>query len=253
MQRIAAWTNLSETTFVLPPERPAPNRYRLRIFTPASELPFAGHPTIGSAHAVLEAGIVSPDGGRLQQECLAGVIDLSVEDGGRIVAGVPSPRVEPERTLDAATVGALLRAEIVTDPAPLAINVGPVWLIAQVASVERLMTLTPDMPAVAEASLANGLSGITVFAFEQHGDARLRLRSFAPAAGIAEDPVCGSGNASVGAYLGATRLLSRTGAAYLASQGQAVGRDGRVAVEVSGRDVTIGGYALTVIDGMLRC
>ncbi|MBM3139146.1 MAG: PhzF family phenazine biosynthesis protein [Chloroflexi bacterium] len=250
MGRIAAWTNLSETTFVLPSERAD---YRLRIFTPRGELPFAGHPTVGSAHAVLEAGLVTPRDGALTQECLAGLIPLRVA-AGRIVATAPTPKVVRETAPAPEAVAAWLRAPLAEGPAPLAIDVGPVWLVAQVASPDALAGARPNLAAIEAASHEHALSGVTAFAIERapHAEARLRVRSFAPAAGVPEDPVCGSGNASVGAYLGATGLLARTGASYVASQGRELGRDGRVAVEVRGRKVAIGGSAVTVIDGSIR-
>jgi PhzF family phenazine biosynthesis protein len=250
MQRIAAWTNLSETTFVLPSARAD---YRLRIFTPRGELPFAGHPTIGSAHAVIEAGMATPRAGALAQECAAGVIPLRI-DGDRIVATVPPPRVVRDAVFEGERVAAWLGAPVVGHPAPLAIDVGPVWLVAQAATVAGLAGAEPDLVALAGASREHGLTGLTAFALEAPGGAgpRMRVRSFAPASGIAEDPVCGSGNAAVGAYLGVTQLLARTGAEYVASQGREVGRDGLVAVSVRGRDVSIGGSAVTVLDGTIR-
>ncbi|MQA01019.1 MAG: PhzF family phenazine biosynthesis isomerase [Dehalococcoidia bacterium] len=250
MQRIAAWTNLSETTFVLPSERAD---YRLRIFTPAAELPFAGHPTVGSAHAVIEAGIAAPRDGSLTQECLAGVIPLRAGDDGRIAARVPTPKVAREG-YEADAVASLLGAPLAEGPAPLAIDVGPVWLVAQAESPEALGEARPDLAGIDALSRAGGLAGVTAFALVAGGASgvRLTVRSFAPAHGIAEDPVCGSGNAAVGAYLGVTKLLSRTGAAYVASQGREVGRDGRVEVRVAGREVEIGGAAVTVIDGVIR-
>ena len=250
MQRIAAWTNLSETTFVLPSERAD---YRLRIFSPTGELPFAGHPTVGSAHAVIEAGIATPRDGSLTQECLAGVIPMRVGDDGRIAARVPTPKVAREGYA-ADAVASLLGAPLADGPAPLTIDVGPLWLIAQAASPEALSEAQPDLAGIEELSRAQGLSGLTAFALNLDGStgARLTVRSFAPAAGIAEDPVCGSGNAAVGAYLGVTKLLSRTGAAYVASQGRELGRDGRVEVRVAGREVEIGGAAVTVIEGTMR-
>lgn len=250
MARIARWTNLSETTFVLPSDRAD---YRLRIFTPGSELPFAGHPTIGSAHALIEAGLVSPREGALVQECAAGLIPLSVAPDGSLAARVPAPQVRRETAFPAAEAARLLGTPVVADALP--VDVGPTWLVAQAESVEALGTATPDLAAIAAVTSARGWTGLTAFAIDANADveARVHVRSFAPADGIAEDPVCGSGNASVGAYLGATGLLARTGRAYVAAQGMAMGRDGRVAVEVVAPDhVTIGGRAVTVIDGTVR-
>src|SRR5687768_10245207 len=140
MQRIAAWTNLSETTFVLPPSSPAAD-YRLRIFTPHAELPFAGHPTIGSAHAVIEAEIVRPKGGRFRQECGAGVLELTEQRG---VIEVKAPRqnvaaLDPQRVESLEkTLGTKLPS------APRIVNVGPVWVIADLGSADAVDSLVPD-------------------------------------------------------------------------------------------------------------
>ena len=250
MQRLAAWTNLSETTFVLPPVATGAS-YRLRIFTPRSELAFAGHPTIGSAHAVLEAGIAMPREGILRQECQAGVLPIRV-DGDRLMVRVPDPTVRREPVTDAAALGAMVNATVRGEPR--AVDCGPVWLVAQIADEAALRSLVPDLVALERLSRAHGLTGVTLFAFSADASAPLVVRSFAPAAGVPEDPVCGSGNASVGAYLADTGLLERTTHHYRASQGRELGREGRVdvAVGTAGRPIEIGGTAVTVIDGMLR-
>ena len=250
MQRLAAWTNLSETTFVLPPTVPDAS-YRLRIFTPRSELAFAGHPTIGSAHAVLEAGVAIPRDGILRQECRAGVLPIRV-DGDRLMVRVPDPTVSGDVVADAATLGAIVNAPVLGQPR--AVDCGPVWLVAQIADETALRSLAPDLAAVDRLSRTHGLTGVTLFAFSTDASAPVVVRSFAPAAGVPEDPVCGSGNASVGAYLADVGSLERTGHRYRASQGRELGRDGRVYVAVGdgGRPIEIGGTAVTVIDGTLR-
>jgi PhzF family phenazine biosynthesis protein len=254
MQRIAAWTNLSETTFVLPSARAD---YRLRIFSPRRELPFAGHPTVGSAHAVIEAGIVVPRGGRLTQECLAGVIDLRVESDGRIAVRVPPAKLVRDADVDPGRVAQALGAALATGSAPMPVDVGPVWLIAQAASADALAAAQPDFVAIAALSREHRLTGITAFALEiggvssAHG-ARVKVRSFAPGEGITEDPVCGSGNAAVGAYIAAHRLLAEAGAGYVASQGREMGRDGRVHVVAGHEQLEISGHAVSVIDGTMR-
>lgn len=251
MQHIARWTNLSETTFVLPS---ATESYRLRIFTPVSELPFAGHPTIGAAHAVIEAGLVSPRDGRITQECIAGAIPIRVAADGSLSARVPAPKVLREQQVDAARIAAIVGAPVEAAPRPVPVDVGPVWLIARVASTAALAAARPDYAAIAAFSREARVTGISAFAIDDTpGAPKVHVRSFAPADGIDEDPVCGSGNASVGAYLGATGLLSQTGRSYVAAQGMQVGRAGRVSVEVRGPDhVEVGGHAVTVVDGTIR-
>lgn len=249
MQALARWTNLSETVFVLPSEVAD---YRLRIFTPGSELPFAGHPTVGSAHAVLEAGLVTPaEDGRFAMECAQGVVALRLSEGGDILARVPTPTVRREPVATADEVSRLLGgAPVEGEPAP--VDLGPVWLVARVATREALSEVTPDLDGIEQLSRTHRLTGITAFAIDpgSETDARICVRSFAPIEGIPEDPVCGSGNASVGAYLGATGLLAQTGASYIASQGRELGRDGRVAVTVRGGEVEIGGRCVTVVEGV---
>jgi len=256
MQRIAAWTNLSETTFVLRPSTVAAD-YRLRIFTPAGELPFAGHPTIGSAHAVLESGFVVPDSPALRQECPAGVLSLTVEGSGpdrQIFVRAPATRIVRDCAGLSDTISAALGAPIVANPAPLAIDVGPVWLVAYMEDTESIRRLQPDMAAVAQLSRDLGLSGITVFSLDPAADAAAHVRTFAPAMGIAEDPVCGSATATIAAYLAETGLIEETGDSYLVSQGTELGRDGRISVRVEdgGRSITFGGCAVTAIDGRIE-
>lgn len=237
MQRIAAWTNLSETTFLLPSEVAD---YRLRIFTPRAELPFAGHPTIGSAHAALEAGIVKA--GRFRQECGAGILELSVEEGD-IFVRAPAPTVLPMENVGSA-VGIPLKPA-----APLLrIDVGPVWLVGEMTDAQALAALKPDLTALAEWTTSLEATGVTVFAASGEKESAFHVRSFAPAHGVPEDPVCGSGNVCVAAYL---RHIGRATPRYAARQGMQLGRDGRVAVRIDEHGIRIGGRAVTCIEGSL--
>ena len=256
MQRIAAWTNLSETTFVLQPSSGDAD-YRLRIFTPGGELPFAGHPTVGSAHAVLESGLVSTEVSLLRQECAAGILPIRIEGSGPdrcLSVQVPETRLVRDLCDCTEAISTVLGAPIVREPAPLALDVGPIWIVAHMEQTEAVRSLVPDLAALARLSRELGVTGITVFSLEQEGDAATHVRTFAPAIGIAEDPVCGSASATIGAYLAHTGLLARTGSHYAVSQGTELGRDGRilVSVEDGGRRIEIGGSALTVIDGVIQ-
>ena len=240
MQRIACWTNLSETTFLL---KSTKGDYRLRIFTPRQELPFAGHPTIGSAHAALESGFVSRKK-RLVQECGAGLIELSVEDDGRIFLKGPPAKVQKmERQIPS--------IPLAPASAVLKIDVGPVWVVAEVSDAAALAALKPDMTALAEWSESLHVTGTTVFAPSKDALSKIHVRSFAPAHGVPEDPVCGSGNLSVGVFLRENGLQERFGRNYLARQGMQLGRDGRVSVRL-GEKIEIGGHAVTCVDGTLR-
>ena len=238
MQRIAGWTNLSETTFLLPPTQPGAS-YKLRIFTPRRELPFAGHPTVGSAHAALESGFCKAANGKLKQECGAGVLDLTVEDS-RIYVRAPEPKVKP------------VEAPLFGNVQALRVDVGPIWVVVDLGKAQAVDELDPDMPAIEEMSNALEATGVTVFGRTGNPSTPIHVRSFAPAHGVPEDPVCGSGNVSVGAFLRQTGLLKEFGASYTVRQGMQVGRDGRVQVRVSADAIHIGGDAVTCVDGIIR-
>ena len=254
MQRIAAWTNLSETTFLLPPSSNQAD-YRLRIFSPKQEMPFAGHPTVGSAHAVIESGYATSTDGKLRQECLAGILDLAVNEtalGKQIFVQAPQPTIT---AMSGALTTALMGALAVVPASGiefLRIDLGVVWIVADVGDAGSVAALRPDMAAVAKLSTSINATGVTVFGRAADGISALHVRSFAPSQGIPEDPVCGSGNASVAAFLLHTGKLNDFGSKYVARQGMQVGRDGQVAVRVDGDRIWIGGYAVTCVDGSLR-
>jgi PhzF family phenazine biosynthesis protein len=245
MQAFANWTNLSETTFVLPPTNPTAD-YAVRIFTPRSELPFAGHPTLGTAHAVIEAGIAKPKDGKIIQQCELGLIEVSVGDEG-LSLKMPPNRVTPAP--DPAALAAALKVANFSKGAPQVVEVGPHWVIAELDTVMAVETLTPDLSALAAYDRAHRTTGITLFAVVS--DTEIIVRTFAPLDGIAEDPVCGSGNGALAAYRlhnGAIKDCDR----YLASQGRQVGRDGKVHIRIDGSDIHVGGACVTCIDGVYR-
>ncbi len=250
MQRIAAWTNLSETTFILPPTTPEAD-YLLRIFHPTGELPFAGHPTVGSAHAVLESGLVRSR--TFKMECGAGILPLRTEGEGperRIFVEAPRGSIVHEFGTSLPAISAALGAEVQASPPPTSVDNGPIWVFCRLESADAVAGLKPDMTAVARLSRDFSATGFAVFALTD-GDTRVRIRCFAPAFGVAEDPVTGSANASLPAYLAQHGLLGQTGREYVSSQGEELGRDGRVHVRVLDEDgrAEIGGQAVTVIEG----
>jgi PhzF family phenazine biosynthesis protein len=240
MQRIACWTNLSETTFLL---KSKVADYRLRIFTPRQELPFAGHPTIGSAHAALESGFVSRKT-NLLQECGAGIIELSVERDGQIFLRGPQAKSEVVNKM-------IPSVPLAPATSVMRIDVGPVWIVGEMTDAGSLAALKPDMTALAEWTQSLGATGVTVFAVSGESSSAIHVRSFAPGHGIPEDPVCGSGNLSVAAYLRLTDQAGRFGESYVARQGMQLGRDGRVSVRLKTK-IEIGGHAVTCVDGTLQ-
>jgi len=230
MQRFAHWTNLSETTFVLPSSGSAD--YRLRIFTPNAELPFAGHPTLGSCHAWLAGR--EPD--RVVQECGAGLIEIRRTEHGLAFAAPPLLRSGPvEESLIAhvASVLGISRSDIVD--ASWADN-GPGWVAVLLASAEAVLALRPGY-----VDLDVGVAGF-------HDDGVLEVRAFFPKDGsTAEDPVTGSLNAGLAGWLIRT---GRATAPYVASQGTVLGRSGRIHVDQDGDGtIWVGGATTTFITG----
>lgn len=255
MQRIANWTNLSETTFVLRATQAGAD-YRVRIFTPGAELPFAGHPTIGTAHALLEAGRIAPHDGALVQECAAGLVALAVrhaEDGARWLSfELPAPAITPLDAADADDVEQTLGTPLAQGTQPCLVDVGARWVVAQLPDAAAVLAAAPDLQRMKTRDLRDGRTGVLVFGpYEPGSAARIEVRAFAPAHGIPEDPVCGGGNGAVAAYLRHTGQLDTFGRDYLASQGAALGRAGFLKLSIDARTIRVGGNAVTCVDGHL--
>ncbi|MBI3826715.1 MAG: PhzF family phenazine biosynthesis protein [Candidatus Rokubacteria bacterium] len=248
MQAIAAWTNLSETTFVCT-AADARADYRLRIFTPRRELPFAGHPTIGSAHAALRHGLKPKATGRVVQECGKGLVEIKI-DGDRLLLALPAPGFREPTPAQLAAVAEALGVAAAGIQRAAIVDVGPVWFTLQLASGDAVRGLAPDMGRLAALSPI-GITGVNVFGLYPAGaGADLEVRSFAPGDGIPEDPVCSSGNGCVAALVRRDRVLeART---YVARQGRCLGRDGRVTVEFDDGAIWLGGHAVTCVEGLLQ-
>jgi PhzF family phenazine biosynthesis protein len=238
MRRFARWTNLSETTFVLPPEDEAAD-YRVRIFTPDAELPFAGHPTIGTCHAWLESGGRPREAGRVVQQCGVGQVDVRVTDDGLAFAAPPLLRSGPVDEADLARITASLgiTSSAVVDAAW--VDNGPGWVAVLLRSADEVLAIRPG-----EVPLDVGVIG----PYPPGSAAAIEVRAFYPQNGfVVEDPVTGSLNASVAQWLIGTGRLA---APYTASQGRALGRAGRVSItqDPDGR-IFAGGRSVTVVAG----
>ena len=246
MQRFAAWTNLSETTFVLPPTPEASAAgadYRLRIFTPGGELPFAGHPTLGSAHAWLEAGGVPRETATVVQECAAGLVPVR-RDGAALSFRAPdlvrSGPLEPDvlrRAVRALGLGVddVLEHQWVDN--------GPGWAALRLASAQDVLAVEVDRTVLGD--LALGVVGLHP-AGSQH---QVEVRAFVPELGVPEDPVTGSLNAGLAQWLTGTGVLPP---AYTAAQGARVGRAGVVRVRTVQGRVWVGGDSTTCVSGTVR-
>ena len=241
MQRVARWTNLSETTFLLPPTHAAAD-YRVRIFCPEGEVPFAGHPTLGSAHAWLEHGGVPHQADCVVQECGVGLVEVRRGEGVLSFAAPPTRRMGE---LEEYYVDTIVQAFGITRDQVLAhqwVDNGPGWAVLQLVSAEAVLQLEPYLAQIPAAMV--GALG----AYPAGSPNAFELRTFAPGVGLPEDPICGSMNASVGQWLLRTGQVS-TG--YTVSQGTRLGRAGQVTITIdeSGQ-VWCGGATTTCFRGV---
>ncbi|MER8069782.1 PhzF family phenazine biosynthesis protein [Streptomyces sp. NPDC094034] len=242
MRRLARWTNLSETTFVLPPTTTAAD-YRLRIFTPGGELPFAGHPTLGSARAWLDNGGTPRNSDHIVQECAAGLVSVRCGEGTLSFAAPPLVRdgALDEEYLDRIVAAFGIKRDRVV--AHQWVDNGPGWAVVQLPTAEEVIALEPDLSLVPTAMV--GVIG----AYPEGAEHAFEMRTFAPGVGVAEDPVCGSMNASVGQWLTST---GGAPSAYRVSQGARLGRAGTVEITADeDGTVWVGGAAIGYIHGTI--
>lgn len=259
MQQFTDWTNLSEATFVLPPTpegRAAGADYRVRIFCPGRELPFAGHPTLGTCHAWLQAGGQPQVAGRVVQECGVGLVTLR-RDGDRLAFAAPplirsGPLAEEDVALIARGLG-VARSDVV---AHAWCDNGPHWRGVLLRSAAQVLALQPDGAVLAGLDVGvvgpRGKVGVVGATDAATGDEAIafEVRAFLPGhSGLMEDPVTGSLNAALAQWLIGAGLAP---ARYIASQGTVLGRAGRVHVQQDGADIWVGGHTVTCISGTVR-
>ncbi|MFJ5227331.1 PhzF family phenazine biosynthesis protein [Streptomyces sp. NPDC088400] len=228
MQRVARWTNLSETTFVLPATVPEAD-YRLRIFTPRSELPFAGHPTLGSARAWLDGGGVPRHPDRIVQQCTAGLVTVRRGDG---VLSFAAPPLVRTGALDDACLKRTVAAFGIGHDRVLAhqwVDNGPGWAVLHLPTAEEVLALEPDLSLIPDAMVG------AIGAYPTGSSHDFEMRTFAPRCGVAEDPACGSMNAAVGQWLTTTGTAPST---YRVSQGTRLGRAATIEI-TTGTDGTV--------------
>lgn len=263
MQRIANWTNLSETTFVLPPTVPSPHSYKLRIFTPDLELPFAGHPTIGSAHALLEAGLIKPDSnGKVYQECQGGLVELTVsQETGIISFKLPYYKhtVYDKESEVIKQVAEALGTTTDEIKHSVMVDDGPEWLTLLFKSGEVVKNLKYDAAKFVNVCKDHDIMGVSFFgpftSSEELIENSLTYEArnlFIVHDNVTEDPVCGSGAGADGSVLAECEGFEGQ---FIIRQGRNVFSDGvvRVAVEkqqeTGNFNIFVGGNAKTIIDG----
>lgn len=249
MQDIARWTNLSETTFVLPPTD-AQADYRVRIFSTSCEFPFAGHPTLGTAHALLQAGMQPKQAGVVVQECGVGLVAIRMLPDGALAFSAPPASLAP---VDAALLPLLERALGAPSAAhatPMVVDMGIRWLTVRLPDGGKCLSAQPDTAAFAALLEACKVTGVAMYGEHAGGQpADLEMRVLFTMNGqLAEDPVTGSANACVARVLLAEGF---SGSGYTVRQGTSLQRDGRVAVSYLDGQPWIGGQTVTVIEGTI--
>jgi PhzF family phenazine biosynthesis protein len=242
MQQFAHWTNLSETTFLLPPTNPKAD-YRVRIFFPLAELPFAGHPTLGTCHAWLAAGGKPRSRDEIVQECGVGLVRVR-RDGTRLAFAAPP--LKRGGDVDAATLATVAQSLGIDRKAIRAAqwcDNGPGWVAVMLGSRDELLALKPDFARLTPKDIG------VVAPMPPGSEAAFEMRAFIAGSGPNEDPVTGSLQAGLAQWLIGAGLAPER---YVAIQGTVLGRDGRVYVEKRGDDIWIGGDSVTLVEGKVK-
>jgi PhzF family phenazine biosynthesis protein len=253
MQSMARWTNLSETTFVLPPTDAAAD-YQVRIFTPDYELPFAGHPTLGTAYALLEAGLITPTSGRLVQQCGVGLVELAVRSPQALAFKSPAAQVTPlPEPVRAAVAAALPGGQIAHRAVSQVVAMGIRWLVVKMDSADDVLAVKAEVAALSNLLALSGCNGVALYGVHPAGGpAHLEVRALLVEQGaLVEDPVTGSANACLAQLLLQQDFagLEALRHGYKVRQGTCKQRNGRVDVHFSAGAPWIGGLCHTVIDG----
>jgi PhzF family phenazine biosynthesis protein len=255
MQAFAAWTDLVETTYLLPPSAVGAS-YRLRIFTPRREIAFAGHPSLGSAHVALASGFARAKDDVLLQECQAGLLPVQLQsDRGiqELFVRVPGARVIDTDALHAPLLDAALDGVALGRLEPAFVEGGRRWWLAEVSDEAQLRSWRPDHARIKALADASDSLGLCAFARSSSSDYDLVVRAFPAGVGIVEDPASGAANGLIAAYLHAVEPEGRYARAYTVSQGRELGRDARLSARIDDDgEVWIGGSTVTVISGDLH-
>jgi len=254
MQAIARWSNRPETTFVFAPATAGAD-YRIRMFSPDREVPFAGHPSIGTAYAVLQAGMAQTTDGRIVQEGMTGLLPLQVDDsdGQRSIAiRTPMARVAEVGRADDPRLTAALQGLTSGVLPPALMDGGRRWWVADVGDEAALRGATPDWPAIAQLAAATESMGVLAFARSDSGDHDLAVRAFVGAGSPFEDAASGAANAVLAAWLRHNDALPGRDGRYLASQGREVGFDARLHLHVDADgEVWSGGRVCPIVSGFI--
>ncbi|MEP6484324.1 MAG: PhzF family phenazine biosynthesis protein [Rudaea sp.] len=251
MQRFAAWTNLVETTFLLPPDDGAAS-YRLRIFTPTKEIPFAGHPSIGSAHAALDTDFAKARDGKLVQQCGAGLLPIRIEGDGaerELFIQAPSAADVSERAADRSALEHALGGRPLGALPPALIEGGRRWWLAEFADENAVRNWKPDHAVIGALAKTDDCLGLCVFARCDHDDYQLVVRAFPAGVDIVEDPASGAANGLIAAWIAMREPDGALARGYRVSQGREMGHDAAITIRFDAdRSVWVGGKTRTIKD-----
>jgi len=254
MQEFAAWTDLVETTYLLPPTDPKAS-YRLRIFTPSREIPFAGHPTIGSAHAALDSGFAKPDEGMLMQECGAGLLPIRINGEGesrRLLLQSPQAQIVSEGIDADPQLSFVLGDRRLGALGVALVAGGRRWWMAELVDEAQVRGWHPNHDAIAALARASDTVGLCVFARCDGSDYQLSVRAFPGGVGIIEDPASGAANGLIAAFIAQREGSGALGRGYRVSQGREMGHDASIDVLIDGPQSNwVGGRSHIVVDGRL--
>jgi PhzF family phenazine biosynthesis protein len=255
MQAFAAWTNLVETTFLLAPTA-AGASYRVRIFTPSREIAFAGHPSLGTAHAALESGFVDPAAPGLIQQCDAGLLPVEIDRSrSQRELSVQAPKARVVRHGHEASIA--LR-EILGDVRLGALNAalvegGRKWWLAEFASEAELRSWRPDHTAIGSLARATDTLGLCAFARSASADFEVAVRAFPCGVGILEDPASGAANGLIATFIADAEPQGALARGYRVSQGREIGRDAKLRIRIDpDHSIWVGGCTQTIFDGRLN-
>ena len=251
MQAFAAWTELVETTFLAHDEDPSID-YRVRIFTPTHEIPYAGHPSVGSAYAALYTGFAQARANGLMQRCGAGDIPLRLDgegDARSVFVRAPSARViSTDASLDLAYI---LKGSKLGVHAPALVEGGRRWWLAELADEDTVRRFKADFNAIATLAKESGTLGLCIYARSTSPDHDIVVRAFPAGVGIVEDPASGAANGLLAAYLAQVEPESPLAQGYRVSQGREMGRDARLVVRRDDDGIWVGGTTHVIVDGVV--
>jgi PhzF family phenazine biosynthesis protein len=256
MLSLARWTNLSETTFVFKPTDPLAD-YQVRIFTPEKELPFAGHPTLGTAHALLEAGLVTKQPGVVMQECGVGLVAVNISPEGTLAFAAPAVTLRTMAAEERETLMAAFQpAVIAADTMPVIADMGIRWLMVRMPDAQSCLTMVPEQAMIKQLQTDYHVDGVVIYGTYSSGEpADYEMRAFLVEWDkLVEDPVTGSANACLARLLKANNFPDggSTAQGYQVRQGTQLHRDGRVSVRFIDDEPWVGGQSCTLINGWLN-